>query len=105
MDNEAFVNLRGLEGLYVFVNHPARVKVSASVEGTFDRLMRESAAEMQLRHALRQIELGTVPQHTHGKITPCKWKTTRCRNRNVRCVECVRDVRFVKDDRRDWYSA
>jgi len=37
--------LHGLEGLYVFINHPARVKVLCH-EDVFDRLMRESYREV-----------------------------------------------------------
>lgn len=46
---DPFEDLRGLEGLYVFVNHPARVTVYKGHKATFGRLMHESAQEIQQR--------------------------------------------------------
>ena len=46
--SDPFSDLHGLRGLYVFVNHPARVKVLCH-EDAFERLMTEADKEMQSR--------------------------------------------------------
>jgi hypothetical protein len=50
-NKEPFADMHGLEGLYVFLNHPARVGISDSHYPIFQRLMNESAHEIQERRA------------------------------------------------------
>jgi len=47
---DPFEDLHGLEGLYVFVNHPARVTIYKGHRTTFDRLMHESSEEVQNKY-------------------------------------------------------
>jgi hypothetical protein len=57
---EPFADIHGLEGLYVFVNHPARVSVVGSQYPIFQRLMDESSREIQEKRA--QSVVDSVPR-------------------------------------------
>jgi len=55
---EPFADMHGLVGLYVFVNHPARIGIADSHYPIFQRLLDESAHEIQERHAQSVVNGG-----------------------------------------------